>query len=73
MTYEYEFDAVLNEEQVESCQMGVMEPGQVLALIKNKLNERSKAGWEPLVPFGIPVIWFRRRLHGGALTVDPTI
>lgn len=60
MTFEYDFEYILSPEQVESAEMGLVHPEQVLESIKKKINERAKKGWEPLAPFVLPVVWFRK-------------
>lgn len=32
----------------------------VISVIEETLNEMSSDGWEPLTPFGPPIIWFAR-------------
>jgi hypothetical protein len=60
MTYEYDFEQVLTKEALDNVDMGLVEPASILAAIKKVLNERAKKGWEPLTPFTLPVVWFRK-------------
>lgn len=60
MTFEYDFEYVLKSEQMESVEMGLADPASVLEAVKKVLNDRAKKGWEPMTPFVLPVIWFRK-------------
>lgn len=59
--YEYDFEIVnLSEQDVQKIQLGLATPESMNNVIKEVLNERASDGWEPLMPVGIPSIWFRR-------------
>ena len=60
MTFEYDFEHVLNKTALENVEMGLVEPESILEAIKKVLNDRAKKGWEPIVPFALPVVWFRK-------------
>ncbi len=59
----YEYDVVtlpLSEEQKQILPMGITNIEQLNVLIKNTINNKAADGWEPLYPFSVPQIWFRR-------------
>ena len=60
-TYEYEFSTLkVTDEQRQMIQMGLGKIEEVNILIRDTVNERAKDGWEPLYPFAVPDVWFRR-------------
>lgn len=60
MNYEYDFETVeLNEDQQKALAMG-FDASVFNDKIKDVLNERAKRGWEPIAPFFLPTLWFRR-------------
>lgn len=60
MIYEYDFEYVLKSEHLDSVEMGLADPKTVLDAVKKTLNEKAKKGWEPIPPFVLPVVWFRK-------------
>ena len=60
MNYEYDYEMIFTPEQIAAIEMGVVENFKVEELIKTKLNERAKLGWEPCFPLQLPSMWFRR-------------
>lgn len=61
MTYEYDFqDAGLTEDQRKLAEMGMANIEDMSTKIKDIINQRAKDGWEPLYPFSVPLLWFRR-------------
>lgn len=64
MIYEYEFEAVpLPDEEARMLAMNLIGNIHVVnTAVKTVLDARSKLGWEPLYPFSVPVLWFRREV-----------
>lgn len=61
MTYEYDFqDLGLSEDKKKLVELGMANVEELNATIKDILNKRAKDGWEPLYPFSVPMLWFRR-------------
>lgn len=61
MIYEYTFEALaLTEEQKQVIQMGLAKVEDVSTMISELANKKAKDGWEPLYPFSVPCLWFRR-------------
>lgn len=61
MSYEYEVITLnLNEEEQHAIQMGLGRIEDINGLILEVVNEMAKEGWEPLYPFSVPQIWFKR-------------
>lgn len=61
MTYEYDFEDIgLTEEDRKLVELGMGKIEDLNAKIKPILNKRAKEGWEPLYPFSVPMIWFKR-------------
>lgn len=61
MTYEYDFqDIGLTEDQRKLMEFGAVKIEEVNPRIKDILNKRAQDGWEPLYPFSVPLLWFRR-------------
>lgn len=59
----YEYDVVtlnLSDEQKQVLQLGLGDIEQLNLMIKEVINERAGDGWEPLYPFSVPQIWFRK-------------
>lgn len=59
----YEYDVVtldLTEEQQQALQLGLANIEQLNLMIKDIINERAQDGWEPMYPFSVPQIWFRK-------------
>lgn len=59
----YEYECVkldITEEQQQLATMGLGNIDQVNTIICALINERAKDGWEPLYPFSVPAMWFRR-------------
>jgi hypothetical protein len=42
MTFEYDFEQVLNKDAIDNVEMGLVEPASVFTAIKKVLNERAK-------------------------------
>jgi hypothetical protein len=62
MIYEYDFqDIGLDEEQKKLVELGMANIENLNAKIKDILNKRGCDGWEPLYPFSVPLLWFRRQ------------
>lgn len=61
MTYEYDFeDMGLTEEQRKLVELGMVKVEDINGKIKEILNRRAVEGWEPLYPFSVPMLWFKR-------------
>jgi hypothetical protein len=61
MKYEYDFqDIGLNDDQRKLVELGLVKVEDISARIKEILNARAKDGWEPLYPFSVPLLWFKR-------------
>lgn len=61
MIYEYDFqDLGLDEEQRKLIELNMVKVEDINARIKPILNQRAKDGWEPLYPFSVPMLWFKR-------------
>ena len=59
--YEYDFvDLKLSQDQMQVVQLGLANIEEVNKLIKDTINLKAKDAWEPLYPFSVPYIWFRR-------------
>lgn len=61
MIYEYDFqDIGLTEDQRKIVELGMAKIEDVSARIRDILNKRATDGWEPLYPFSVPLLWFKR-------------
>jgi len=61
MKYEYDYEMiVLTDEQRHMVELGLAKVEDINAMIKEIVNERATDGWEPLYPFSVPQIWFRK-------------
>lgn len=61
--YEYEVVSLkLTDEQKQIIQMGIGNVEQLNGIIQDTINAKSKEGWEPLYPFSVPQLWFRREV-----------
>lgn len=61
MIYEYDFqDIGLTEDQRKMVDLGMVKIEDLNLKIKDILNQMAKDGWEPLYPFSVPMLWFRR-------------
>lgn len=59
--FEYDFVTLnLSEEHKQVLQMGLGDIDALNVLIRDVINERADDGWEPLYPFSVPMIWFRK-------------
>lgn len=59
--YEYDFERInLTEEQEQMMQMGMGDIESINSILKDIINVRAKAGWEPLYPFSVPGLWFKK-------------
>ena len=59
--FEYDFVTLnLSEEHKQVLQMGLGDIDALNLLIRDVINERAADGWEPLYPFSVPQIWFRK-------------
>ena len=59
--YEYDFVTLpLTDEQKQVLQLGLGNIDQLNILIRDTINERAKQGWEPLYPWSVPQLWFRK-------------
>lgn len=59
--YEYDFVTLqISEEQKQVLQMGLGDIDTLNLMIREVINERAADGWEPLYPFSVPQIWFRK-------------
>jgi len=59
----YEYDIVtlnLTDEQKQVIQIGLGNIDQLNVMIKDVINAKANEGWEPLYPFSVPQVWFRR-------------
>jgi len=61
MTYEYDFhDIGLDEDQRKMVEFGGIKVEDISVKIRDILNKRAQDGWEPLYPFSVPLLWFKR-------------
>lgn len=61
--YEYDFVTLqLSEDQKQVLQMGLGDIDALNLMIRDVVNERAADGWEPLYPFSVPQIWFRKQV-----------
>lgn len=61
ITHEYDFEDVpMPEAERRMVEMGLGKIEDINAKIKDILNRRAKEGWEPLYPFSVPMLWFKR-------------
>jgi len=61
MKYEYDYETVnLTEDQQQMIQMGLANIEALNSMVRDVINARAKDGWEPLYPFSMPSIWFRK-------------
>ena len=61
MKYEYDFVTLqISDEQKQVLQLGLGDIEQLNLMIRDVINERAADGWEPLYPFSVPQIWFRK-------------
>lgn len=59
--YEYDFVTLeLSDEQKQMVQMGLANIEQLNTMLRDLINKRTVDGWEPLYPFAVPALWFRR-------------
>lgn len=59
--YEYDFVTLaLSDDQKQVLQMGLGDIDQLNIMIRDTINEWATDGWEPLYPFSVPQIWFRK-------------
>ena len=59
--YEYDFEMLqLSDEQKQVLEMGLGNIDQLNLMVKTVINERAADGWEPLYPFSVPQIWFKK-------------
>ena len=59
----YEYDVValnLSDEQKHVLSMNLGNIEQLNSMLKEVINAKASDGWEPLYPFAVPQIWFRR-------------
>lgn len=63
MKYEYEYiELKLTEEQKQLVQMGMGNFDHLIPMMKDLINSKAKEGWEPLYPFSVPFVWFKREI-----------
>lgn len=61
MIYEYTFESLpLSDDQKQMIQMGLAKIDDVNSMVVDLANKKAKEGWEPLYPFSVPYMWFRR-------------
>ena len=61
MIYEYDFEDVpMSDDERRMMEMGIGKIEVINVKIKDILNRRAKDGWEPLYPFSVPMLWFKR-------------
>lgn len=59
--YEYDFVHLnVTEEQNQMIQMGMAKLDDLNVMVRDAINEKAQEGWEPLYPFAVPMIWFRK-------------
>lgn len=59
--YQYDFVTLqISDEQKQVLQMGLGDIDALNLMIRDVINERAADGWEPLYPFSVPQIWFRK-------------
>jgi len=60
--YEYDFvELKISDEQKQVISMGLADVDSLNLMIRDVINERAADGWEPLYPFSVPQIWFRKQ------------
>lgn len=63
MTYEFDFEDIgLNDDQRRLVEMGMGNIDELNVKIRDLVNRKAKDGWEPLYPFVVPKVWFKRAL-----------
>ena len=63
MKYKYEVVTLqLTDEQMQMSSLGIANIEQINAIVCELVNERSEDGWEPLYPFSVPQVWFRKEV-----------
>jgi hypothetical protein len=63
MTYEYDLELLpLSDEQQKVLELGLAKMEEINTIIKTVINQRAKLGWEPLYPFSVPMLWFKREV-----------
>jgi hypothetical protein len=63
MKYEYKHVVIeLTAEQQRVVEIGMAKPHEACGIIQEVISEQAELGWEPLYPFGFPVLWFRREV-----------
>lgn len=61
MKYEYDFETLeVTDEQQHVISLGLGDISQINAMIRDIVNKRAKDGWEPMYPFSVPDIWFKK-------------
>ena len=61
MKYEFDYETLeLTDEQLQLVQMGLAKIDDLNSMVKDIINERAAKGWEPMYPFSVPSIWFRK-------------
>jgi hypothetical protein len=59
--YEYDYEELkLNEEERALLDLDMGDVDTLNVLLRETINERAADGWEPLYPFSVPSLWFRR-------------
>jgi len=61
MKYEYDYETLqLSEEQQAAMELGMGNIDALNMVLREIINERAAKGWEPLYPFSVPQVWFRK-------------
>jgi len=69
MKYEYDYELVnLSDEQKHLIEVGLVRVEEINPLIREIINQKAKDGWEPLYPFSMPAIWFRKQIRSTRAT-----
>lgn len=59
--YEYDFEVLeITEDQKHVMQMGLGDIDHLSLMVKEVVNRKAAEGWEPLYPFSVPQVWFRK-------------
>jgi len=74
--YQYDFvNLELTDDQKHMVEMGMAKLDHLNVMVRDAINEKAQDGWEPLYPFSVPMIWFRKAVRATRKTskkVDAT-
>lgn len=64
MKYEYDYETIaLDDKQKHLLEIGIANVDAINLKIKEIINKRSQDEWEPLYPFSVPMMWFKRPVY----------